>query len=74
MINQQYGEKQQYGSMSQYNQALETNTEAQGQQQDPHFNQMYANGGGSGGMIQEGMEGMEPMAANAVLGGGFTSF
>ena len=74
MINQQYGEKQQYGSMSQYNQALETNTEAQGHQQDPNFNQMYANGGGSGGMIQEGMQGMEPMAANAVLGGGFTSF
>ena len=61
---------QQYGSMSQYNQALEANTEAQDSGQDPNFNQMYANGGGSGGILQEGME---PMAANSVLGG-FTSF
>ena len=57
---------QQYGSMGQYNQALD-NAAMQNSQQ------MYSesSGPGGGGVFREGME---PLAANSVLGGGFSPF
>lgn len=59
-------ETQQYGSMSQYNQSLDNAAMQQSQQQ------MYSESSGHGGGAFR--EGMEPIAANSVLGAGFSSF
>ena len=59
---------QQYGSMGQYNKALDNSAMQNSQQM---YSESSGPGGGGDGVFREGME---PMAANSVLGGGFSLF